>query len=152
MSKVFEDTFSELQADMIAICLEYVDNRAEKIFIHCSFEDRVISNDYFFCINGKIVRKHKLNEALDTNNQDVQYDTSGERQSGVLRIINEDIEKIYDLCLEYKREMPTEMKLIYSVENNSLEADYRYDNVYSYDSIKTANDVAMEWFEEIKNG
>lgn len=34
MSKVFEDYFSELQADMVSICLEYVDNMAEKyIFI-----------------------------------------------------------------------------------------------------------------------
>ncbi len=30
MSKVFEDYFSELQADMVSICLEYVENRAEK--------------------------------------------------------------------------------------------------------------------------
>ena len=28
--KEFEDRFSELQADMISICMEYVENRADK--------------------------------------------------------------------------------------------------------------------------
>ena len=31
--KVFEDYFSELQSDMVSICLEYVDNEAEEIYI-----------------------------------------------------------------------------------------------------------------------
>ncbi|EQB36670.1 hypothetical protein M948_16695 [Virgibacillus sp. CM-4] len=35
MSKVFEDYFSELQADMVGICLEYVENEAEDIYIYC---------------------------------------------------------------------------------------------------------------------
>ena len=39
MDKVFEDYFSELQADMVSICMEYVEKRAERIYIYCSFED-----------------------------------------------------------------------------------------------------------------
>ena len=30
MGKVFEDYFSELQTDMVEICMEYVEDRAEK--------------------------------------------------------------------------------------------------------------------------
>lgn len=33
MEKIFEDYFSELQADMVSICLEYVEDRAEKVYI-----------------------------------------------------------------------------------------------------------------------
>ena len=33
MAKIFEDHFSELQADMVSICLEYVSGKADKIFI-----------------------------------------------------------------------------------------------------------------------
>lgn len=65
MNKVFEDFFSELQADMVSICLEYVSNNADTIFIYCSFEEKVISSDFFFLINGKVVRKNKLNDALE---------------------------------------------------------------------------------------
>ncbi|ANS75339.1 hypothetical protein AWM70_12575 [Paenibacillus yonginensis] len=149
MSKVFEDIFSELQTDMVAICLEYVQNKAEEIYIYCSFEERVISSDFFCRINGKIVKKHKLNDALNDNDS-FRYNTSVERQKTVLRIINEDIEKTYNLCNEYGREMPTEIKLVYNVIRNSLNAEYKYELVYSKDPVKTADDVAKEWFEEIQ--
>lgn len=43
--------------------------------------------------------------------------------------------------------MPTEIKLIYDVKKNSLKAEYKYDLVYSNDPVKTADDIAMEWFE-----
>ncbi|WP_231566562.1 DUF600 domain-containing protein [Pontibacillus marinus] len=122
------------------------------MFIYCSFEEGAISNDFFYCINGRVVMNHKLNEVLEANNNDLQYDTSVDRQRVVLRIINDNIKKINDLCNEHRRDMPTEIKLVYNVENNSLEADYKYENVYSNNPLKTAVDVAEEWFEEIKNG
>jgi hypothetical protein len=150
MSKVFEDFFSELQADMVSICLEYVHDRAEVIYIYCSFEEKVISSDFFFLINGKLVRKHKLNDALN-DSKGFQYDTSVDRQKGALNIINEDIERIYRLCNEYKRDMPTEIKMVYDVLKNSLTAEYKHELVYSNDPVKTADDISKEWFEEIQS-
>lgn len=149
MSKVFEDYFSELQADMVSICLEYVEDRAEKIYIYCSCEERIISSDFFYCIEGKIKERHKLNNDMNKCNNYI-YDTSPERQDAVLEILIEDIKKMKSLCNEYKREMPTEIKLIYDVEKNSLKAEYKYDIVYSNDPVKTADDIAMEWFEAVK--
>ncbi|MFA0814256.1 MAG: hypothetical protein ACC608_00540 [Anaerofustis sp.] len=149
MTKVFEDYFSELQADMVDICLEYVEDKATKIYIYCSDEEGFISSNFFYLINGNIFKKHKINDAIDSGS--FRYDTSSERQSAVLNIINEDIMKIQDLCQEYKREMPTEMKLEYDVNKNSLNAQYRYDLVYSNDPEKTDDDMANEWFEELKS-
>lgn len=148
MSKVFEDYFSELQADMVSICLEYVDNRAKKIYIYVSFEEGLVSSDYFYNIDGRILERHKLNDALI--NTEKKYDTSVERQKGVIKILNTDIKSILKLCNEYQKEMPTEIKLIYDVEKNSLKAEYKYDLVYSNDPVKTADDIAMEWFEAIR--
>ncbi len=31
MSRIFEDYFSELQADMVSICLENVEDRADRV-------------------------------------------------------------------------------------------------------------------------
>ena len=36
MAKTFEEGFTEIQKDMISICLEYVENSAEKVYI-CFF-------------------------------------------------------------------------------------------------------------------
>ena len=48
--------------------------------------------------------------------------------------------------------MPTEMKIVYDVKNNSLKAEYKYELVYSNDAVKSASDIAGEWFEEVKKG
>ena len=150
MSKIFEDYFSEIQTDMVSICLEYVEDRAEKIYIYCSFEEGIVSSDYFYNIKGQIVERHKLNDALSSGENN--YDVSVQRQSGVVKVLNMDIKSVLKLCKEYNRDMPTEMKLIYSIEENSLKAEYKYELVYSDDPVKTADDVAMEWFEEISKG
>ena len=148
MSKVFEDYFSELQADMVSICLEYVENRAQKIFIYCSFEEGLVSSDFFYKVANSVLERHKLNDIVNEGQE--KYNIDVDRQMAVMDIINEDIEKIYKLCKEYKREMPTEIKLIYDVDKNSLEGEYKYDIAYSNDPVKTADDIAMEWFEKIQ--
>jgi len=144
MSKVFEDYFSEIQADMVAICLEYVENVAETIYIYCSHEEGMISSDFFYRINNQLKERHKINECGT-----ISYDVSTDRQDMVLEILNDDIEKMINLCKEYDRPMPTEMKLVYEVKNNSLVADYQYELVYSLDDVKTADEISEEWFAEI---
>ncbi len=52
MGKIFENHFSEIQTDMVDICLEYVEDRAEKIYIYCSFEGGVQSCNFFYKVNG----------------------------------------------------------------------------------------------------
>ena len=98
MSKVFEDYFSELQTDMVSICLEYVEKKADKIYIYCSFEEGVISSDFFYCINDKVVRKHKLNDAVTMDSGKFRYDTSVARQKGVMNIIGNSV----SILTEYK--------------------------------------------------
>lgn len=147
--KEFEDRFSELQADMISICMEYVEDRADKVYVYASCEEGIISGRFFYLINNKYVKCHKVNDALEDG--DERYDMSRERQFMVLRIICEDIEKVKVLCKEYERDMPTEMKLIYDVKSGNFKAEYKYDLVYTNDDIKTAGHIADEWFEEVKN-
>ena len=48
--KIFEDYFTEVQADMVSICLEYVENKADKIYIYASFEANVMTPDYFYVV------------------------------------------------------------------------------------------------------
>ena len=55
MGKIFEDYFSEYQADMISICLEYAHEQADMICVYCSCEINPIYGDFFFEISGKIL-------------------------------------------------------------------------------------------------
>lgn len=145
MAKVFEDYFTEIQADMVAICLEYVEKRAERIYIYCSFEDGMVSSGFFYKINSKIVKKNELNNAIADGQK--RYDVSIPRQKEAINIINDDIKALKRLCQEHQREMPTQIKLIYDVISNRLNADYSYDIIFSNDSKKTAYDVLEEWYQ-----
>ncbi|WP_336246386.1 hypothetical protein [Sporosarcina cyprini] len=92
MSKVYEDFFSELQADMVGICLEYVKNRAEDIYIYCSYEPEMYAFDVFFKINGQFVLKHNFNDAVNNINtidkKVLIYDTSEQRQETFLILVS----------------------------------------------------------------
>ncbi|MHB1316160.1 MAG: DUF600 domain-containing protein [Christensenellales bacterium] len=135
---------------MVSICLEYVENKADKIYIYCSCESGIIASDFFYMINKYIIQCHKINDIVLSSEK--RYDVSIQRQKGVMKILNDDIAKIYRLCKEYNREMPTEMKIVYDVRKNSLDAHYKYDLIHSNDPEKTADDIAMEWFEQVKSG
>lgn len=148
MDKVFEDYFSELQADMVSICMEYVEKRAERIYMYCSFEDNVISSGFFYRINDKVVKKNKLNDAIKSGEK--TYDVSVARQKGAVKIINEDIKKLNRICQEYQRDMPTQIKLVYDIVENKLNADYSYDLIFSNDISRTAYDVLEEWYQSEK--
>ena len=51
---MLEDEFSELQADMVDICNEYLCGVSDKIFIYVSYEG-LLNTDYFYIINGRII-------------------------------------------------------------------------------------------------
>jgi hypothetical protein len=147
--KGFEEKYSELQADMISICMEYVEDRAEKVYVIASCEENVISGSFFFRIHDTYVECHKVNDALKDGEN--RYDVSSGRMFKVLEVISEDISRMKKLCKEYNKDMPTEMKLIYDVGSGKFQAEYQYDLVYTHDDTKTANHIANEWFEEIQS-
>lgn len=142
MKRVFEDEFSAIQTDMIQICLEYVEKMADTVYIYGSYEESTISCDFFYKIEGKIYERHELNQTGKA------YDTSIQRQKACLRILNDDIKKMIAICNQYKMDMPTEIKLVYDVNKNSVSAIYQYAPVYSQNENKTADDISQKWLEE----
>ena len=45
---VFEDKFMEVQASMISLAMEYVQNQAEKAYIYCISEEALQSYKVFY--------------------------------------------------------------------------------------------------------
>jgi len=142
-AKVFEDYFSELQADMVSICLEYVKNQGDNIYIYCSNESNMYSVAYFYKINGMLKKRGKVNEELP------DCDVSGSMQKAVMDILMEDLRKIEEVCREFNRQVPTEIKMIYDIKKNSLKTEYQYELVHSNHPTKTARAVEIDWFNEL---
>lgn len=145
--KMFEDYFTEIQSDMVSICLEYVENKADEIYIYTSFESNVATSNYFYNIGGNILKKHNLNNA----NNGFNYDVSLERQRDCLQILIDDIKQLVEVCKKYSRPMPTEIKMVYDVKTKQFNADYKYNLVHSNHKTKTADDIVNDWYYEVKN-
>ena len=140
---LFEDEFSELQADMVDICNEYSKGVADKIFIYAANEGMILAH-HFYCINNKILDCQELNQ---TGIQ-IEFDVSYDCQEQVLDILNEDIQKIQTLCEKNNKPVPKLMKLVYEPKSKKINADYKYDNQTTDDISVFDNDD--NWFEEEK--
>lgn len=147
MGKTFENYFTDLQADMVSICLEYSGQIAEKIYIYGSIEKNTTSFNVFYQVKGEILHLNELNRVLSS---DEQIDDHRNRQFTVLQVGVENLEKIEKLCKECSRDIPTEIKIQYDVGKNSMKAKYKYEPVYSLSNDKTDDDIFNEWFKEIK--
>lgn len=138
MEITFEQQYSALQTDMVSICLEYCEHKASNVFIHVIYERDSIFTNFFFKINGKMFKKGKLDDSIGT--------VSLPRQKEALSIITKNTQALIKLCEESNKPAPTEMKLVYDVKKNSLQANYSYDAVTT--AQKTAKTFAEEWFAE----
>lgn len=148
MTEIFEDEFMEVQSDMVSLCLEYIESKADNIYIYASNENNSLTFNVFFEIKGQIATTNEVNKILSSLNMKV--DDSIERRRAILKIGVQDLQKIISICTKYNQPVPTEMKLVYNVNSNSLDAHYQYENIYS-NTDKASYDIFSEWMQQIKN-
>ena len=143
---IFEDQLMEIQSDMISLSLEYVENKAEIVYIYVVLEDGLVSFDVFYKIGGFISEKSDVNEYLSEKIND-----SDDIQFSLLEYGIEVAQKIEVLFEENSKEVPTEIRLVYDVKNNSLKSNYRYDAMYEKNEDLSVSDVFEAWIQEEKS-
>ena len=146
MNRVFEDQLMDIQSDMISLSLEYVENKAETVYIYVILEEGLVSFDVFYKIGGFISEKSDVNEYLSEKIND-----SDDIQFSLLEYGIEDAEKIEVLFEENSKEVPTEIRLVYDVKNNSLKSNYIYDAMYEKNEDLSVSDVFEAWIQEEKS-
>lgn len=147
----FENKLKGIYSDMIDICLEYVDDKADKVYIYGSCEAGSLSSDFFYCIDGEVRKKNNLNKPILCSNRGFIYDTSEDRQSQVLNILIEDIQKLKRLHDKFKKDMPTEIKLVYNVKTKELTTKFKYEEIYLSSDTLLPLHISNEWFNQVKN-
>ena len=146
MNRVFEDQLMDIQSDMISLSLEYIENKAETVFIYVVLEDGLVSFDVFYKIGGFISEKSDVNEYLSEKIND-----SDDIQFSLLEYGIEVAQKIEVLFEENSKEVPTEIRLVYDVKNNSLKSNYIYDAMYEKNEDLSVSDVFEAWIQEEKS-
>lgn len=135
-SKVFEDEFMEVQSGLISLCMEFIgENEVDKVYAYGSIEDGSYSFNAFFEVNGE----NKKPKAFEPQVQKIYKFLN----VGTLELAN-----IEDVCTQYNKPIPTEIKMYYDVKTGKFNADYKYEPVCV---DKSAGEVFDEWMEEYKN-
>lgn len=114
-------------------------NEASKVYAYGSIEENSISFNAFFDIGGQIKTTNNI-----VSNTDVIWD--------FLDLGESDLEKIKELCKNYKRVPPTELKMIYDCTSGKFDAQYQYEPICSAKTGIDSVDVFINWLEEVRQG
>ena len=143
MDRVFEDEFMEAQSRIIALCVEFAGNRADKVYAYGSIEESSISFNAFFNIDGQI--KTTNNIAADP---DAIWD--------FLDLGEADLVKIRQICIHYEKPVPTELKMIYDcksgkidTESGKIDTEYKYESICSAKTGIDSSEIFMKWLDEV---
>ena len=139
MDRVFEDEFMEAQSRIIALCVEFAGNRADKVYAYGSIEESSISFNAFFNIDGQI--KTTNNIAADP---DAIWD--------FLDLGEADLEKIRQICIHYEKPVqpvPTELKIIYDCKSGKIDTEYKYESICSAKTGTDSSEIFMKWLDEV---
>ena len=137
MSKVFEDEFMDLQTGLISLCLEVTHGKVDKVFAYCSNEKKSKMFNAFFEVDGEIKTLNLLGVSNDLTDQFLDVGIS-------------DVLRLDAIGAKYNRPVPTELKLYYDVRTRKFRSEYKYEEVCSARTGKSAGQVFFEWIAEMK--
>jgi hypothetical protein len=124
----FEPQFTEIQSDMVSLCMEYCEHAADEIYIVVIYNDAgggacSYASNFFFKMRNELHKKSAMQEDLGYGIGNVPKETLYE----ALGVLNEDTAKLIQLCKEHNRTMPAVIKLTYNAKTENLEAEYKYE-------------------------
>ncbi len=143
----FDDKMMGIFLDMVDICSEYSQDKSDYIYIYCAYEQNTILAQFFFKVNDLIIKKNKLEEVLSKLGIPI-HNITDSLQEQALNIIIDDIKSLDNLCKEYSKPMPTEIKIAYDVKRKKTISNISYDNKFSDD--KGTYSSFNDWFNTVK--
>ena len=141
MGKTFEDEFMDIQSDLISLCLEFADGKADKIFAFAEISKYCLSFNAYFRHEGVIKHIAQMAQAMSQGYSYVDQ---------FFDIGISDLKKILEVCERYNREIPAEMKMYYDVKTGRFNAEYRYEKDIPQSEDYYADKTFDEWEKELK--
>ena len=143
----FEDLFSAYQSEMIRQSIAYAENRAEKIYIYSDLEEGALMAKPAFRIDGKFYTDNDWDRAIREGRESSSLSREEKSDMGLTILCYS--YAVRELCLHYKRAVPTVIKLIYDAKTRQVRAQY------GYERLKPLSEYADEarcrmWFDEIR--
>ena len=143
----FEDLFSEYQSEMIRQSIAYAENRAEKIYIYSYLEEGALMARPAFRINGKFYPDYEWDKAIREGKESSSLSREEKTDIGLTILCYS--YAVRELCLHYKRAVPTVIKIVYDAKTRQVRAQYGYERLKPLSDCETEIRCRM-WFDEIR--
>ena len=137
MNDNFDNDFQSLLTEMVELAFEYVDDNVDEV--DTVYTIGLIEKGYFFKTYSP-----GGSQRMDISKK--QYDVSSTRAFNLLNLGNDILMKIENLFIDYNREIPTILKLVYFPKTGKFESYFGYETNFSNSTTKTAQDVYEEWY------
>lgn len=129
--------------NVIEIAWDYIYNfdELDAIYIYILL-GRIKTSEHVFLYNEISFEKHKIS---DIKSQFVVVD---DRQELLNNETITEIEKIENLFNEYNRDMPFEIKIIYSLKTKKMELNFNYENPF-VNKNSSIDDGYLSWMKTL---
>jgi hypothetical protein len=148
--KDFDDQLQMLFTEIVEVGFEYIGRNkieVDVIFIYASLEEEDLFFNLFYKVNGKIARINEINNVLNT-----KVENTPNRMMLLLDVGTDSLEKILDLFLDNKREVPALFKIKYFPKTGAFKSDIIYELQYSNVNDKSNADGFKEWIGNEEDG
>ena len=132
---------------MIRQSIAYAENRAEKIYIYSDLEEGMLMARPAFRIDGKFYTDNDWNRSIREGRESSSL--SKEEKRDIRRTILCYAVAVRELCLEYKRDVPTVIKIVYDAKTRQVRAQYGYERLKPLSEYADETRCRM-WFDEIR--
>lgn len=151
MSETFERSMQEILESMLGVCLEYVENRVDGVYLYGAAEDGTSSANVFYEIGGGIYRIHQLNDSPAAQGGQ-QFDLSRDRSFALLDFVLDDFDRLLELHEGHEREPPTQLKAHFNAVTGKLSIKFSHDLHFSNTEDLLPSHFFEAWLQEVKEG
>lgn len=139
----FEDKFMDIQAGLIELCLEALeDTKVDKIFAYAFIGDRSNSFNVFFGRKGGLFNRKGT---ILTASQVIEASLLPQ----VFKLASEDLDTLRSVCTENEAPCPVEMKMYYDCNTRGYHAAFVYDLAEYYAIYESPYYHFKAWMDEI---
>lgn len=142
--KEFDKQLQEHIKNLLEISWEYIyySNKINTIYIYCLLgKDEYFYNLYE--IENTFFKKHKI-QLIDE-----KFLVTDERQEYINENSMNEIRKIEQLFKEYNREVPFEIKIIYSLTTQKLDVKFSYETPFKNGDKSCIDDGFNSWMKSL---
>jgi len=145
--RTVDDAIGRATADLVSVARDFVDAKADDVFVYGSMEATTLKADMFFALDGSFYERHELASAPEPLGS---CDTDIPRQRLYVRELTKVLRELHEVCKAHDWPRPTELKVHFAEATRTVRTDVDHDVKWFGLEGLTPSDVFAEWVRSVR--